>query len=77
MSQNPINLAVRFLLELVGLYAFGLWGWTQHAGFLSYLLVIGLPVSAATPVGNFPRASGCKRKWQSACASGRLVALFA
>ena len=53
MSQNPINLAVRFLLELVGLYAFGLWGWTQHAGILRYLLVIGLPVLAATLWGTF------------------------
>jgi hypothetical protein len=52
MSQNPINLAVRFLLELVGLYAFGLWGWTQHAGFLRYLLVIGLPVVAAALWGH-------------------------
>jgi hypothetical protein len=48
MSQNPINLTVRFLLELVGLYAFGLWGWTQHTGIMRFLLVIGLPLIAAT-----------------------------
>jgi hypothetical protein len=53
MSQNPINLTVRFLLELVGLYAFGLWGWTQHTGFMRFLLVIGLPLFAATLWGTF------------------------
>jgi len=53
MSQNPINLAVRFLLELAALTAVGFWGWTQHAGFLRYLLVIGLPFFAATLWGTF------------------------
>jgi len=53
MSQNPINLGIRFLLELVALYAFGLWGWTQHTGILRYLLVIGLPLLAATMWGMF------------------------
>jgi hypothetical protein len=53
MSQNPINLAVRFLLELTALYAFGLWGWTQHTGVLRYLLTIGLPLLAATLWGTF------------------------
>lgn len=53
MSQNPINLAVRFLLELAALTAFGLWGWTQNAGILRYLLVIGLPLFAAFVWGTF------------------------
>jgi hypothetical protein len=53
MSRNPINLAVRFLLELVGLYAVGLWGWTQHTGYLRYLLGIGLPLIAAALWGTF------------------------
>jgi hypothetical protein len=48
MSQNPFNLAVRFILELAALYSLGHWGWTQHAGILRYLLVIGSPLLAAT-----------------------------
>ena len=47
MSQNPINLAVRFLLEIAALVAIGYWGWAQHAGILRYALVIGLPLLAA------------------------------
>lgn len=27
MNTNPINLAVRFLLEIVMLIIFGYWGW--------------------------------------------------
>ena len=47
MSQNPINLGVRFLLELAALAALGFWGWTQHTGVLRYLLAIVLPLFAA------------------------------
>jgi uncharacterized membrane protein HdeD (DUF308 family) len=47
MSQNPINLALRFLLELAALAALAYWGWTQHTGALRFLLAFGLPVLAA------------------------------
>lgn len=47
MANNPINLAVRFFLELIALFAFGYWGWTQHTGLARYALAIGLPLLAA------------------------------
>ena len=53
MSQNPLNLGLRFILELVALYAFGFWGWVQHEGFMRYVLVAGLPLLAATLWGTF------------------------
>jgi len=53
MSNNPFNLALRFLLELVILYALGRWGWTQHTGVLRWLLAIGLPLLAAALWGTF------------------------
>jgi hypothetical protein len=53
MSQNMLNLAVRFLLELAALYAFGRWGWQTNEGFLRYVLMIGLPMLAATLWGVF------------------------
>jgi hypothetical protein len=53
MSQNMINLALRFLLELAALYAFGRWGWSQRTDFWRYLLMIGLPLIAATLWGLF------------------------
>ncbi len=48
MADNPVVLAIRFLLELVGLFALGYWGWTQHSGALRVILTILLPVVAAT-----------------------------
>ena len=53
MSQNPINLAVRFILELAALAALAYWGWTQHSGILRYLLTVSLPVLGAVLWGVF------------------------
>jgi Protein of unknown function (DUF2568) len=53
MGQNPLNLALRFFLELAALYFIGYWSWAQHEGVLRYLLVIGLPLLAATIWGVF------------------------
>lgn len=47
MGLHPINLAVRFLLEIAALIAIGYWGWTQHDGLLRFLLGIGAPLLAA------------------------------
>jgi len=45
MANNPINLAVRFLiLEVGGLYAFGFWGWRTGNSFISVILSFGLPI---------------------------------
>lgn len=47
MANHPLNLALRFLLELAALFALGYWGWTRHQGALRFLLAFGLPVLAA------------------------------
>lgn len=47
MSENPLNLALRFLLELALLAALGYWGWTQPPGALRWLAALGLPLAAA------------------------------
>ena len=53
MGQNPINLALRFFLELAALYFMGRWGWTQFDGGMRYLLALGLPLLAAVIWGTF------------------------
>jgi hypothetical protein len=53
MGQNPVNLALRFFLELAALYAIGYWGWVRHEGLLRYLLAFGLPLLAAVIWGVF------------------------
>lgn len=53
MSNNPLNLVLRFILELVGLYAFAYWGSTQFDGALGWLIGLGLPVLMAVIWGTF------------------------
>lgn len=53
MSNNPINLALRFFLELAGLAAMAYWGWTTHDGAWRFVWGIGLPVVAAALWGVF------------------------
>ncbi len=53
MGQNPLNLALRFFLELVILVALGYWAWTRETGILRYVLSLGLPVVAALLWGTF------------------------
>lgn len=63
MSSHPINLAVRFLLEVAALLAVGYWGWSTGSGVLRFVLALGLPLMAAVLWGTFrvpndPSSSG-------------------
>jgi len=53
MAHNPLNLALRFLLEIVGLVALGYWGWHQGEGFWRFVLALLLPLVAAALWGTF------------------------
>ena len=53
MSSNPLNLALRFVLEIAALFALGYWGWTQHEGLWRFVWSIGLVVLAAVIWGTF------------------------
>ena len=47
MGSHPINLAVRFVLEIAGLVALGWMGWHYGKGIYRYGLAIGIPLVAA------------------------------
>ncbi|HSL29518.1 MAG TPA: YrdB family protein [Anaerolineales bacterium] len=53
MANNPLNLALRFLLELYALYAMGYWSWHRFDGLTRILLMIIVPLFAATLWGVF------------------------
>jgi len=53
MNTNPINLTVRFILEILMLVVLGLWGWHLSAGWLRFVAAAGFPVIAATLWGVF------------------------
>ena len=53
MANHPVNLALRFILELTALFALGYWGWTQHTGPARIIWTIILPLVAAVLWGVF------------------------
>ncbi len=53
MARNPLNLAVRFLLELAALVAIGYWGFDQDEGVWRFVLGLGSPLLAAAAWATF------------------------
>lgn len=53
MSSHPINLLVRFALEIAALVALGFWGWATGTGLLRFVLAVGVPLVAAVLWGTF------------------------
>ena len=53
MSENPANLALRFLLELAALAALGYWGWVAHDEAARWVWTVGLVVGVAAVWGVF------------------------
>jgi len=53
VGSNPINLVVRFILEMAGLVALGWWGWNQGEGILRFMLTLGIPFLTAVLWGTF------------------------
>lgn len=43
MNSHPLNLAVRFLLEIALIVIFAYWAWNRFDGMLKYILTIALP----------------------------------
>jgi len=53
MSNHPLNLLIRFLMEIAALVIVTMWGWHFTTDWTRYLLAIGLPVVAAIIWGVF------------------------
>ena len=53
MNTNPINLTVRFLLEIAMLIILGYWGWHITTGLMQYAAALTLPAIAAVLWGVF------------------------
>lgn len=53
MSSNPLNLALRFVLELVALVGLGFLGWTLGDDGWRLVPAIAIPVLAAAAWGTF------------------------
>lgn len=60
MGSHPLNLGLRFLLEIAALVAAGRWGWQKTDGWSRYALAAGIPLAIAALWGTFrvPRDPG-------------------
>lgn len=47
MGSHPLNLALRFLLEISILVASGMWGWHQSDQWYRYIIAFGIPLVLA------------------------------
>jgi hypothetical protein len=47
VANHPLNLALRFVLEVAALLALGQWGWRQTDTWLRFVLAFGVPLLAA------------------------------
>lgn len=52
-SNHPINLALRFLLEVLAIVAFGVWGYSLGSGGMRILMAILFPLLFALLWGIF------------------------
>jgi hypothetical protein len=76
MGSHPLNLSLRFLLELSALGAMGYWGWTQHDGPARWFLVLGLPLVAAILWGTFAVPNDPSRSGQAPIPTPGIVRLL-
>ncbi|MET3879527.1 DUF2568 domain-containing protein [Chitinophaga sp. OAE865] len=53
MNTHPLNLIIRFLLEILMLVILGYRGWHFGEGWLSYVLAVAFPLTAAVLWGVF------------------------
>ena len=53
MGSHPINLGVRFVLEIAALVAFAQWGWIAFGSGFQWAAVIAAPVVVAAAWGAF------------------------
>lgn len=53
MATHPLNLVLRFILEMTALFIVGLWSWNQTEGFMQFVLAIGAPAILAIIWGVF------------------------
>ena len=76
MGSHPINLMIRFLLELAALGSAGLWGWKSFDGSLQYAVGLGLPILMTIVWGTFAVIDDPSRSGKAPIAVSGLIRLM-
>jgi hypothetical protein len=75
MAYHPLNLALRFLLELLVLFISGYWAWKTQSGIEKYILVVVLPIAIATIWGVFAVPNDRSRSGKTVVAVSGIIRL--
>jgi len=76
MSKNPLNLAIRFALEVVAIVAFGIWGYRASNAFPDIILAILLPLLFAVLWGVFAVPNDPSRSGKTVVPTPGLIRLI-
>lgn len=76
MAYHPLNLVVRFLLEVITLFAVGLWGWEQGESWWRFVLAFGIPLGLAVIWGVFAVPDDPSRSGEAAVVTPGFVRLI-
>ena len=76
MSKNPVNLAIRFILEVGAILTFGIWGFQVSDKWTQYLFVILLPLTFALIWGVFAVKNDPSRSGKTVVPTPGLIRLI-
>ena len=75
-SRHPLNLALRFLLELIAMGSYGIWGYHQSGSGPRILLAILLPLGFAVLWGVFAVRDDPSRSGKSVIQTPGIIRLL-
>lgn len=76
MSKHPLNMAIRFILEVAAIITYGIWGYRQTEGGLRILLAILSPLLFAVLWGVFAVPNDPSRSGKTVVATPGLARLL-
>lgn len=76
MGSHPVNLILRFLLEITALISLGIWGWKQNESWFRIIIAIGLPIILAIIWGTFAVPNDPSRSGSAPVKTSGLIRLI-
>lgn len=76
LGSHPLNLGLRFILEMMALFSLAIWSWTQFEGWQRNILVIGLPLLFALIWGIFAVPNDPSRSGKTVVKTPGLIRLI-
>jgi hypothetical protein len=76
MAKHPLNLALRFLLEMAAIITMGIWGYHLSDGALGIIFAILLPLGFAILWGVFAVPNDPSRSGKTVISTPGIIRLF-